>query len=133
MFSGIIIFVDDFLLPILLYDSECTLCMRFAQSIEKIDKQQKINLVSIYTEHIYQQFKGLDRERCDQVIHFIDENKVIYEGPDAIEQLIKILPNVNKFSWLIENEMGKKALDFFYKKVSAYRKRTKDSCPGCNK
>lgn len=120
-------------LPILLYDSECTLCRRFKDALERIDSNKKIQFVSIHEKEIYQYFAELDIKECADVIHLIDEDKKIHRGAQVIEYLVSFFPAVSKFAWLIDSGMGKKALEFFYDRVNDLRKSELNSCQACHK
>jgi predicted DCC family thiol-disulfide oxidoreductase YuxK len=120
-------------LPILLYDQECELCKRFKLSVENIDREQLINFIPIQDEQVYFYFDQLDIKECYEKVHLIDQDNKIYQGKEVIEFLVNIFPQVSKFSWLLESNMGQKALDFFYDKVNEYRKKSlKKNCHKCN-
>ncbi len=119
-------------LPILLFDSECALCVRFTQALRLVDKDKKVNFVSIYDENIYEIYKDLNKEECEEIIHFITEDKKILKGGDVIEHLVSEIPSVEKFAWLLESERSKQAVDAFYKKINEVRKIIKrKGCTGC--
>ena len=122
---------NKYQLPIFLFDSECSLCVRFKQSLERIGALEKYNMLSLHDDHIYELYPELDKEKCLDAIHLMDENKQIFVGSDALEQLIKNFPAVSKFAWLIESEMGKKTLDIFYSLSNKYRDSLLNSCPKC--
>ena len=119
--------------PILIYDSKCSLCVRFKDSLLKLGGAEEINAVSIYTEELYDKFPELNKDECDQVVHFITKDNKILAGPEVIEHLVKDFPLVNKFSWLIESEMGKKAINYFHDMANKYRQTLKKKCPTCTK
>ena len=117
--------------PILIYDAECSLCERFKKALDFIDKEGRIQKVPLQEEWLYEKFTELDKEECLDVSHLIDEKGQILKGPEVVEYLVSFYPGVKHFSWLIESESGKKAVDFFYDKVSQIRKNLKDDCPDC--
>ena len=120
-----------FKLPILLYDHECSLCLRFKQSLEKLNEAEFIQKVSIHDNDIYKAFPILNKEDCQEAMHLIDQDSNIHVGPDALSWLIKEIPCVSKFAWLAESEAGKKGLDFFYKMAQKYRSSLLNRCPTC--
>jgi len=117
--------------PILIYDSECSLCERFKKALDFIDKEERIEKVPLQEKWLYQEFEELTEEDCLEVIHLIDTEGRILKGPEVVEFLVAFYPGVKRFSWLIESESGKKAVDFFYDKVNQIRKNLKDDCPDC--
>lgn len=119
-------------LPILLFDSECSLCVRFTQALKLVDKDEKINFVSVYDEKIYELYPELNKDECEEVVHYLTEDGKIFQGGAVIEHLVKEIPSVEKFAWLLESERSKNAVDAFYKKINEVRKLVKrKGCTGC--
>jgi len=118
--------------PILLYDSECSLCTRFKQSLERLSTFDDLTMVSIHDEQIYNEYPQLNKEECDEAIHLIDSELNILKGTHAIEFLLKKNPAVAKFAWLIESEQGQKTLNYFYSMANKYRETLKKKCLTCN-
>lgn len=119
--------------PIILFDSECPLCVRFKDSLKMIEGTEKITPVSIYDEQVYIDFPLLNKEKCESKVHYISSEGHILAGEEALEHLIKLFPIVNKFSWLIESNMGKKAVNYFHNMTNKYRKTLIKKCGTCTK
>ena len=119
----------------LLFDSECSLCVRFTQGIKLIDKDQIIELRDILDESIYEEYPDLSFEDCSETIHLITKDDQILKGSEVIKYLVEQIPSVSKFAWLIEPESAQKAMDVFYNKVNEVRKTIKKSkgCTNCGK
>ncbi len=118
-------------LPIILYDPECPLCLRFKQGLEFLDKS--LTFVSARDDQIYLIFPELDKKTCLEKVHLITSERLILAGPEVVDYLVKTLPGVSKFAWLLENEQGRKVKDFFYHKVEELRELStkKDDCHQC--
>lgn len=118
-------------LPLILFDPECPLCLRFKQGLEYLDRN--LNFVSARDEAIYAEFPELDRQTCLSKVHLITESREILSGPEVVDYLVKTLPGVKKFAWLLDNDQGKKVKDFFYQKVEELRELTtkNDDCGEC--
>lgn len=117
-------------LPLLIYDSECTMCQRFKHGLERIDVKDIVNYASVHDENIYIAFPELEVDQCQQTVHLITEEKLILKGHEVVEYLIRILPAVKKFSWLLDSDQSKKAIEFFYNKVNEIKHKSK-GCSGC--
>src|SRR4051812_291672 len=118
-------------LPLILFDPECPLCLRFKQGLEYLDKD--LNFVSAREDEVYIQFPELQRQDCLEHVHMITSDNRTLKGSEVVDQLIKTLPGVSKFAWLLENEQGKKAREYFYQKVEELREITKQKSEGdCN-
>lgn len=115
---------------IIFYDEECTLCVRFKQAISLIDKNNTVQFRSIYDEKVYQDYPELDPEQCEEEVHMINEREV-YRGAEVIAELAKTLPGVQKFSWLINKESAKSAMDMFYGQINEMRQMQRKKCFRC--
>ncbi|MBD65251.1 MAG: hypothetical protein CME62_08590 [Halobacteriovoraceae bacterium] len=117
--------------PLLIYDSKCSFCARFKQALELIDLKKQIEFKDVYDESIYVEHPQLDQDECLGVVHLIDVDSSIYRGSEVIEFLVKILPGVSKFAWLLENESAKAAMNVFYSKLNDMRVMKKRKCYSC--
>lgn len=112
-------------LPVLLFDEECSLCVRFTQALKLVDNEKLINFLPIQNDDIYDEFQELNFEDCSETIHLIDEGKSILKGHEAIQFMIDRVPSVSKFSWLLKSDSAQKAMSYFYEKVNEIRKESK--------
>jgi predicted DCC family thiol-disulfide oxidoreductase YuxK len=119
--------------PIILFDPECPLCLRFKQGLEHLDKN--LCFISVREDWVYSEFPELSRQACIEKVHLITAERKILVGTEVVDHLLQTLPAVSKFSWLLENEQGKKIKDYFYQKVEELREITRkknedcDQCP----
>ncbi len=117
-------------LPLVLYDPECPLCLRFKQGLEHLDKN--LNFVSVRDDEVFQEFPELNRQTCLEKVHLITGSREIKSGPEVVDHLLHTLPGVSKLAWLLDNDQGKKVKDFFYQKVEELRELTKKQDEGCD-
>lgn len=117
-------------LPLVLYDSECPLCLRFKQGLEYLDKN--LCFVSAREDAIYGEFPELSREACLEKVHLITEDRKILAGPEVVDYLAHRLPGISKLAWLLDNEQGKKVKDYFYQKVEELRELSQKKKNDCN-
>lgn len=121
-------------LPVLLYDSECILCTRFKQSLEKLNFELDLNYLSIHDESINELPIKIDFSELNSEVHLIDSNHNVYKGSEVINFLAKHIEGIKKFAWLLDTNVGKKASEFFYNKVNELRdSQLKSDCPKCKK
>ncbi|TDJ04936.1 MAG: DUF393 domain-containing protein [Deltaproteobacteria bacterium] len=118
-------------LPILLYDEKCPLCLRFKQAFERVPGASKVNIISIYNEEVFKNFPQINPEAAFQELHYLDGEGKVYGGKDALTQLMVEFPLVKKFAWLIESNMGQKALTYFNQVAKNYRERLIKDCINC--
>ncbi len=120
-------------LPLLLFDDQCPLCVRFSQSLKMAGRENAPTLLSIHHPELLSIFPTLKLEECTQTIHFIDARSVLYTGSEAVTELVKLIPAAEKFAWLIDSAMGQKAVDFFYNTANRMRDSLLNRCGACKK
>lgn len=120
-------------LPVLIYDEDCPLCVRFMQALERLPGTEAITKIPLQDENLYLHFTEITQDECFEEMHYIDEDGKILKGNQVPEVLIGKFPAVKKFSWLIESQVGQKAIDYFHLMASKYRKHLKKDCPDCKK
>ncbi len=118
-------------LPILLYNHECDFCNRFKMALERIPGTKEITMISIHDEKIFEMYPEVSFESCKDTIHLIDKNKRIHIGPEVTKFLITEFPGVSKFSWLLETEIGKKAVNLFYEFTEKCKESMSKNCANC--
>ncbi|MBL7665117.1 MAG: DUF393 domain-containing protein [Bacteriovoracaceae bacterium] len=122
----------DYQLPFILYDSECQLCVRFKQGLEMLDKNHQLHFYPLQDAKVFTQFPFLDPQKVEQKVHLVTTEQKVLEGGEVVEYLLKMIPGVEKFSWLLDNNVSKKTMGFFYDTVDFLRKNT-HSCNSCSK
>lgn len=119
-------------LPLLIFDSECPLCVRFSQGLKLLDKEGKFNFASVYDDELYKKYPFLNQEECEDVVHLVISEIEILKGGEVLEYLIREIPAVEKLAWLLDSEKTKNAVNAFYKKVNEVRRFVKRrGCTGC--
>lgn len=119
-------------LPLILYDPECPLCVRFKQGLEFLDKS--LCFVSAREDAVYAEFPELNRQECLKEVHLLTTEREIKRGPEVVDFLVKTLPGVSKLAWLLDSDQGQKVKDYFYQKVEELRElsqRKKSDCDEC--
>lgn len=116
-------------LPLIIYDSECSLCKRFVQSLKVLDTKKYLNFESLYNKDLYESINLITFENCKKEVHLILEDEVL-KGSEVIEYLVSKIPGVKKISWLIESEATKGAMNLFYKSLNSIRQK-KQGCKTC--
>ena len=116
--------------PLVLYDPDCPLCLRFKQGLEFLDKD--LCFVSAREELVYQEFPELSRQACLEKVHLITSEKKIVVGSEVVDYLAQRLPGVSKLAWLLDTDKGKKVKDYFFQKVEELRELSQKQDSDCN-
>lgn len=120
--------------PVILYDDKCALCTRFKDGLKFLDIHKHLDFTPLsQADEVYLKYPDLNKELCHETVHLIDENDNILKGAEVVEYLIKFYPGVSKLAWLVESEVGKKAIKFFYDKVNELRQSKVSPCSDCKK
>lgn len=117
-------------LPLVLFDPECPLCLRFKQGLEYLDKS--LCFISAREDFIYVEFPELSREACLEKIHMVMPDRSILVGQEVVEYLAGRIPGASKLGWLLDNDQGKKIKDYFYQKVEELRELSQKKDSDCN-
>lgn len=115
----------------LFFDDECPLCLRFSQALKRIDSDGVIEFHSIREPTTFELFPQLDTLECQATVHLLTHDHKLLKGSEVIDHLIGILPAVSKFSWLLDNQIGKKTTQLFYGVLQSYRESLLNRCPKC--
>ncbi|MDD0854222.1 DUF393 domain-containing protein [Halobacteriovorax sp. GB3] len=114
----------------LFFDNECPLCLRFKQALERLPGTEHIQMISIHSEEL-KNFPMIDIEECKKQVHLLTEDNDVLVGQDVAEYLIQYIPGVSKFAWLLDTEVGKRAMTKIYRLSEKYRKAVMKTCPSC--
>src|SRR5690606_29768256 len=73
---------------------------------------------------------NLTKEALLSDIHAISEERVLV-GAEAISLIISTIPGAKRFSWLMEKDSAKKAINIFHETSDRLRRKLINSCPSC--
>lgn len=118
-------------IPLIIFDPDCPLCVRFKQGLEMINKN--ISYAPLTDSEVFDAFPILKLEECRHEVHLLVSENEVLKGKEVIDYLLETTPMVSKLAWLLENPAGDKVKDFFYQKVEELRQivKEKNNCPTC--
>jgi predicted DCC family thiol-disulfide oxidoreductase YuxK len=115
----------------LIYDGECTLCLRFQHIVQRLDQDRQIAYYSLHEQDLYRLFPQLSLEQCQENVHVIDQEGRVYVGSETMAQLCQVFPSLKSFAWMLESKAGAKASELFYQSLKNLAKLTAPSCEQC--
>ncbi len=125
--------MKNYSFPLVVYDEKCELCRRFRLSIERFLPEEKIYFENLHNPELYESLSVLKKEECEKEVHLLISENEVLRGAEALQYLVGKFPLVKKFSWLIESNMGHKALETFYQICNKYRESYLNDCDSCHK
>jgi predicted DCC family thiol-disulfide oxidoreductase YuxK len=108
---------------VLVYDSQCNLCLATKAWFEKRDSAGNVGFVSAHDPHLTQEFPQLQGLDLLGEITWIDQHGQLWRGPDAIASALRHVPS---WQWAANLMMlpGTKILrHFVYRLIARHRYR----------
>ena len=118
--------------PAIFYDNQCELCRRYKLALTKLDTSKIFSFYSIHNEEIYKHI-NVTKEELHKEVHVFENENSFHRGSEAINFIVGHIPGASKFSWLIESEMGQKAINYFHQASEKYRQALLKRCHSCKK
>jgi len=107
----------------LLYDGECSLCVRFADAARRFGDPEDLEVTPLQRHLLYD--SSIPEEKLLEEIHLLGEQGEIFRGSQAIEKVLILVPRLAPMRWMIETGAGKKSLGLFYRVANRFRGRCK--------
>lgn len=111
------------------YDSQCELCRRYQQAIEFLARG-KLDWIDLHDPQTSLPV-DLKKEELLSEIHVLNDQGQTLKGAEALAAIIEYIPGSERFSWLMQRDSAKKALEVFYNTSEKLRRRLMKSCPSC--
>lgn len=121
--------------PLILFDPDCPLCVRFKQAIEHLNFDCEIFFTPYDNPRLQERFPHLNPTELSKEVHMVcdEAGHNVIKGEEVIEFLVKHNPKVKKLAWLLESNVGEKASHIFYKSVNKLRESLQHHCSNCRK
>jgi hypothetical protein len=104
---------------LLLYDNECSTCIKFAQ---KADLFASSDLVVIPLQEYITLHNDLNYDDLMRDIHLLGPDNEVYQGAEALEKVLLLFPVLKPFQWLINSSFGKKSSKVVYTSISHFHR-----------
>jgi len=112
-----------------IYDDHCPMCRRMRAIIRRLDWLNVVDFADISDwSTLARKFPSLDRERCLQAMHLIDEQGRIFAGFPAFRRLMAAIPPGWALFPLLYLPGVSAVGDWTYKRVVGSRKREEECC-----
>jgi predicted DCC family thiol-disulfide oxidoreductase YuxK len=108
----------------LLYDGGCETCISFAKLIERFDKGNHVSVESL--QNFYASDQTYPLEDLLSELHIIGPKGEVKCGGEALAEIIRLVPQMKPFRWMVETRWGKKTMETVYHTM--HRSRRCRSC-----
>ena len=118
----------------ILYDADCSLCVRFAAAIRSIDSKSQFELVNL--QNYYKTNSTIPLEDLENELHVIDENGNIFVGDEAFDFILQKIPAAKPLSTLIVKTSTGSLLSAGLNRIKRWTKSRyslKVPCPHCQR
>ena len=107
----------------LLYDENCSLCVRFMQAVKRRDRRGRIEPVGFQDFRIPTIVPLMTRGELENSFHLVFPDGKVKSGPQAMPHLLELLPSMRLVGWLLRIVPGsEKISEWIYARIAAYRK-----------
>ncbi|WP_324282369.1 DCC1-like thiol-disulfide oxidoreductase family protein [Cyanobacterium aponinum UTEX 3222] len=83
---------------IIIYDGNCNLCVNFTKLLERFDRGKLFRYIPMQNTAILETL-NITPQDCEQgmILKNIEDNSLIWQGSEAAEKIIELLPNGQLF------------------------------------
>jgi predicted DCC family thiol-disulfide oxidoreductase YuxK len=112
------------------YDGNCRVCSRIAGAIRQWDRNGEIEVVSSQTPGVMERFPWIPPEAYAEALQMIGPGRRTWQGGDAVEQIIRVLPKGKLVAWAYRLPLVRVIADRFYRWFARnrYRFGCRDHC-----
>jgi len=101
----------------------CKVCTRLSKTLQKWDRHHQIEVVASQTPGVMARFPWIPARAYADALQLIGPSGHTWQGAEAIEQLLKILPKGKLIAWLFSIPFVRVLADRFYKWFARNRYR----------
>jgi len=108
------------------YDGQCKVCGRLVKLLRKWDREKEIEVIPFQNTTVLDRFPWIPAESYAEAMQLIGAGGRTWQGGEAIEQLLKILPGGIVFGWTFKLPYFGEGFNRFYRWFA--RNRYKFGC-----
>jgi predicted DCC family thiol-disulfide oxidoreductase YuxK len=76
----------------LIYSGTCAFCRRWAERVQRWDKNGRLDFLPFQSEELNVRFPQLSLDACRQRMHLVDEQGAVFAGAAAGREVLRRLP-----------------------------------------
>lgn len=105
------------------YDGVCKVCTRSANLLRRWDTRGEIEVVPLQNTSVYVRFPWIPAEAYAEAMQLVGPGGQTWQGAQAIQQLLKILPMGGALGWAFHLPFFGRLFDRFYRWFARNRYR----------
>jgi predicted DCC family thiol-disulfide oxidoreductase YuxK len=106
-----------------IYDGDCGVCTRSVRLLARWDRGRVLELVSSQDPGVPARFPWISPAAYARALQLVGPGDVTYEGADAIEKILDLLPRGALLGWIFRVPLLGRLLDRFYRWFARNRHR----------
>ena len=97
------------------FDGDCKVCTRLSHMLRQWDRTQRLEVVSSQQSGVMARFPWIPARAYADALQLIASDGTTWQGAEAIEQLLNILPKGRLVSWVFRIPFARVLADRFYR------------------
>ncbi len=109
-----------------IYDGDCTVCLRFIDYLRRRDPAGTIEIVAYQEDGVPARFPWIDASRFEEALQLVGPGTAshdTWEGARAIEQLLRVLPRGPRLGWVFRLPFARPLFAWGYCNFARNRRR----------
>ncbi|HEV2132341.1 MAG TPA: DUF393 domain-containing protein [Longimicrobiaceae bacterium] len=107
----------------LVYDGACRVCNHLVNVLDKWDRTWQVEAIPSQNTSVHARFPWIPPQAYAEAVQLIGPGGRTWQGADAIEQLLKILPRGRLIGWVFRVPLMGGFIDRFYRWFARNRYR----------
>jgi predicted DCC family thiol-disulfide oxidoreductase YuxK len=105
------------------YDGTCRVCTRLVRLLERWDTRRELELIPFQNSSVLDRFPWIPSSAYAEAMQLVGPGGRTWQGAEAIEQLLKILPHGALLGWAFRIPFGGALIGRFYRWFARNRYR----------
>ena len=105
------------------YDVDCRVCTRLANSLRKLDRERRLEVMPSQTPGLHARFPWIPVTAYADALQLVSPGGETWQGAVAVERILDLLPRGFLLSWLFKLPFARAIADRFYRWFARNRYR----------
>lgn len=106
-----------------LYDGECPICLASVRRLRVWDEEGILSFLPAQDRRVSAEFSWIPPEALERSLHLVGPGGETWEGADAVERLVRVLPGLQWVAGLFRLPLARPLARWLYRRVARHRYR----------